>query len=209
MDMAMSVLLAAVAAGTGAFGWMHWRRRRALWREGGIAGWVLPRVRLGQTARSRRRAIERCLPGVLDWLALSVEAGEGFAQALSRISAQMAPGPLREELGRLNAELQTGVVRRVALRSLSARAHVPALSSFCALLIQADVLGTSIGPVLRGVSQRLRSERFARAERQGIAAAQKALFPLVLCIMPATFLVVFGPLIVRLVTEGPRMFLGG
>lgn len=213
MDFLMSVLLWAIASGSGALGWMQWRRRRAFWRASGIAAprrELLPAgLRRSLGRRRRRAAIERDLPGMLDWLALSVEAGEGFAQALDRIAARLAPGPLREELGRLGADIQTGMPRRAALKLLSRRADVPALSSLCALLIQADVLGTGIGAVLRSVSGRLRTERFARAERRGVIAAQKALLPLILCIMPTTFIVVFGPLIVRLVTEGPRAFLGG
>ena len=150
----------------------------------------------------RSGAIERALPGVLDWLALSVEAGEGFAQALARIAAQLAPGPLCDELACLDAGIRMGATRRDALAAMARRAQVPAISSLAALLIQADLLGTGIGPVLRVSAERLRLERFARAERAGVVAAQKALVPLVFCIMPATFVVVFGPLVVRVATGG-------
>lgn len=175
---------------------------------GAALGWFAFPIGLRGRAGRRRRAMERALPGMLDWLAMSVEAGEGFSQALGRIAGKLAPGPLRDEMARLNAEMRTGVPRRVALSALARRADVPSVSSLAALLIQADVLGTGIGHVLRSVSQRLRAERFARAERQGVVAAQKALLPLVLCIMPATFIVVFGPLVVRLVVWGPRALMG-
>lgn len=169
---------------------------------GTAIAWVVMTGWLRKRAARRRQAIELALPGALDWLTLSVEAGEGFLQALGRISAALPAGPLKDELCRFHADLRTGMSRRAALAALARRAGVPSLSSVVALLIQADALGTSIGPVLRVSSQRLRAERLARAERRGVAAAQKALVPLVLCIMPATFIVVFGPLVARLLTGG-------
>lgn len=175
--------VASAAAGF-AFGWCY------------IVVWLRTRV------RSRRDAIEIALPGAIDWLSLSVEAGLDFAQALGRVSLRLRKGPLKEELTRLDSAMRMGTPRATAFAAMAERACVPAISSLSALLIQADRLGTSIGPVLRTVADRLRAERFARAERHGIAAAQKALLPLALCIMPATFVVVFGPLFVRLVTGG-------
>lgn len=175
---------------------------------GAVLGALAWPMQLKARVRRRRQAIERTLPNVLDWLALSVEAGEGFSQALDRIAGRFPAGPLRDELKRLLAEMRTGVPRRVALSSLARRAGVPSLSSLAALLIQADVLGTGIGPVLRSVSGRLRVARFARAERQGVVAAQTALFPLIFCIMPATFIVVFGPFFIRLLVWGPQALLG-
>lgn len=165
-------------------------------------GWWLPAAWLVRRAVRRRQAVERELPGAFDWLTLSVEAGEGFAQALGRIATKLKEGPLREELMRLDADLRVGVRRKDALLGLARRVDLPALSSAVALLVQAEGVGTSVGPLLRSLSRRLREERLARAERRGVAAQQKALFPLVLCIMPATFVVIFGPLAVRLMLGG-------
>ena len=62
-----------------------------------------------------------------------------------------------------------------------------------------DQLGASIGPVLRAQSDLLRTKRFQNAEKAGAAATQKLLFPLVLCIMPAVFIVIFGPIFLNFV----------
>ncbi|MFH0800016.1 MAG: type II secretion system F family protein [Pseudomonadota bacterium] len=169
---------------------------------GAALGWFAATLWLRAKVRRRRAAIELELPGALDWLALSVEAGLDFAEALGRIAARLKNGPLKSELARLESAIRMGTQRREALAVMGRRACVPALSSFCSLLIQADALGGGIGPVLRTLSVRLRAERFAQAERKGVAAQQKALIPLAICIMPATFIVIFGPLIVRLATGG-------
>lgn len=170
--------------------------------SGLISGWFY--IIWWTTVRIKRRrlSIELALPGALDWLALSVEAGLDFSQALSRITHRMSNGALKDELLTFDAAVKMGTPRREALTDLAKRAQVPTLSSFIALLIQADSLGSSIGPVLRSFSTRLRSERFTRAERKGVTASQKALLPVVIFIMPATFIVIFGPIFVRLATGG-------
>jgi tight adherence protein C len=166
------------------------------------AGWLGLAMWLRMLCAKRKEAILISLPGALDGLALSVEAGLDFGQALGRVALRIGSGPLKEEFERLDSAMRIGVPRREALKAMSVRAGVRELSSFSTLLIQADILGTGVGPVLRTVSARLRSARLARAERKGILAAQKALLPLAFCIMPATFVVVFGPLIVRFAAGG-------
>jgi tight adherence protein C len=69
------------------------------------------------------------------------------------------------------------------------------INSFVAILISADQMGASIGKILRQQSDMIRTERLVRAEKAGIAAAQKVLIPLVLFILPAVMLMVFGPFI--------------
>lgn len=153
--------------------------------------WVRDRVAL------RQRQVIRALPQVADMLALSVEAGLDFMGALAKVVAKSRPNPLVEELGTMLREIQLGASRADGLRSLSWRCNVTSLSSFVAVLIQADRLGVSIGQVLRAQSDKLRSERFQQAERLGAQATQKILFPLILCIMPAVFIIILGPLALK------------
>lgn len=169
---------------------------------GAVAGCLYTMIWLKSRVKLRKEKIELALPGALDWLVLSVEAGLDFAQALSRIAKKLKAGPLKDEFLKLDSSLRMGITRKEALTALSDRAGVPSITTFASLLIQADLLGASIGPVLRSSSQKLRGERLARAEKKGVAAAQKALLPLALFIMPTTFIVIFGPLIVRLFNGG-------
>lgn len=168
---------------------------------GFLAGWSAPVLWLVTAAKKRREAIELLLPGALDWLALSVEAGMDFAQAMQRVAMRAQP-PLRAEFVRLNFEIRMGIPRREALLNLSRRATAPALSRMAVLIAQADALGVSIGPVLKAGASRLRFLRFARAEKKGMLAQQMMLLPLVFLIMPATFVVIFGPILVRVILGG-------
>lgn len=158
--------------------------------------------RLLLRARARKAEIERALPTTMDMLTLSVEAGLDFGQAISRITTASKANALTRELERLIAELKLGVARADALARMAKRIRVPSLDALASTLIQADRFGASIGPTLRAHAQRVRDERMMRAEKAGTMAAQKALIPLIVCIMPVTFIVVFGPLVARYLTGG-------
>ncbi len=132
---------------------------------------------------------------MMDLMTLSVEAGLDFIAAISRVVSFAKPGPLKDEFNQMLKELQIGTIRSDALRNLADRVQISELSSFATILIQADQMGSSIGPVLRAQSDLLRSNRFQKAEREGAKATQKLLIPLVFCILPAVFIVIMGPVI--------------
>ncbi len=170
--------------------WWAWPLAAALgfWFPG---RWLKDRVRL------RQGQILRALPDVVDMLALSVEAGLDFMAAIGKVTQKSRPGPLVEELKTMLGEVRMGASRADGLRNLAQRCDVAALSAFVAVLVQADRLGVSIGQVLRAQADKMRADRFQRAERLGAQASQKILFPLILCIMPAVFIVILGPLLLR------------
>ena len=163
-----------------------------------IVGFYVPDFAVWDTKNRRQKAVLRELPNFMDLLTLSVEAGLDFMAAISRVVSFAKDGPLKEEFNQMMKELQLGVVRADALRNLADRVQLTELSSFATILIQADQMGASIGPVLRSQSDLLRRSRFQRAEREGAKAAQKLLIPLIFCILPAVFLVIMGPMICNL-----------
>jgi tight adherence protein C len=143
-------------------------------------------------ARSRRERIKADLPDALDLLAVSVEAGLGFDGAIAKLTEHM-DGPLAEEFGLTLGEMRIGESRQDALKRLSDRADTPELSSFTRAIIQADQLGTSLGRILRVQAADSRLRRQAAAEERAMKAPIKMLFPTVLFIFPAIFLVILGP----------------
>ncbi|MFA4874179.1 MAG: type II secretion system F family protein [bacterium] len=169
---------------------------------GALLGWFWLWSAIAGRARKRRESIERSFPFALDMLTLCVEAGSDFGQAIARVAARLRGGPLAAEFKRLDASIRMGSSRREALLEMGRRIDMPSVSAFTSLTVQADRLGTGIGPVLRAASSRMRAMRLVRAERRGAAAATKILFPLIACIMPAAFIVIFGPIIVKVAMGG-------
>ncbi len=164
-----------------------------------LLGFYYPDRWVKDRAKARHREITRALPHVADMLALSVEAGLDFMAAISKVVSRSKPNALIEEMNIMLGEMRVGATRADGLRNLAYRCNVASLSSFVAILIQADRLGVSIGQVLRSQADKLRTERFQRAEQLGAQATQKIIFPLVMCIMPAVFIVIIGPLILKYV----------
>lgn len=160
-----------------------------------VVGAWFPLQWVDDQIKKRHFLITRALPYNLDLLTLSVEAGLDFTGALNKVVEKGKGGPLRDEFMLVLKQLKMGKTREEALKNLIARVNLPALTSFVSALIQADKMGTSIGKVLRIQSTQLRIERSQRAEKLANEAPVKMLFPLIACIFPTVFLVLFGPII--------------
>jgi tight adherence protein C len=163
---------------------------------GGI-GFLAPDFVVGSRARKRRESIKAQLPDALDLLAVSVEAGLGFDGAISKLTDNM-DGPLTEEFGLTLNEIRIGESRQDALKKLSERTDTPEVSGFVRAIIQADQLGISLGRILRVQATDSRLRRQAAAEEKAMKAPIKMLFPTVMFIFPAMFLVILGPAFLNL-----------
>ena len=120
-----------------------------------------------------------------------------FISALQRNCRTRRLDPLNEELLRMTKEIQVGLSRKEALKNMSDRVRQPDLKSVAYALIQADELGVSIGSILRIQAEQLRSRRFDRAEKLANEAPTKMLLPLLLCIFPAVFIILLGPVLIN------------
>ena len=161
-----------------------------------LIGFIFPLLWLRSLILKRSKEIINELPRILDLLTLSVEAGLDFISAISRIVEKGDRSILIFELKHMLGLIRLGQTRSEALIELRQRLAHSAIHSFVGMLLQADRLGTPIGPVLRAHAGMLRTEQFQRAEKAGVIASQKLLVPLIFCIMPAVFIIVFGPLLV-------------
>ena len=166
------------------------------------AGYVLPGMALARMAKRRAHKIRLSLADALDLLVVSVEAGLGLDQAMSRVASelQFAYPQLSEELKLINLELRAGKPRAEALRNLADRTGVDDLSSLVTMLIQTDKFGTSVAQSLRVYSDTLRTKRRQRAEEAAAKTGVKMVFPLVFCIFPAIWVVTIGPAAIRFMT---------
>jgi tight adherence protein C len=170
---------------------------------GGLgAGYVLPGMVLARMAKRRAHRIRLSLADALDLLVVSVEAGLGLDQALSRVGAELAFAypELSSELKLINLELRAGKPRAEALRNLADRTGVDDLSSLVTMLIQTDKFGTSVAQSLRVYSETLRTKRRQRAEEAAAKTGVKMVFPLVFCIFPAIWVVTIGPAAIKFIT---------
>jgi len=157
-----------------------------------LAGYLGPNLYLYQRAYDRAEKLRRALPDAIDLLTISVESGLGFDAAVSQV-ARNTEGPLADEFARMLQEMQIGLSRSDALRSLAERTNLPDLRAFVSAMVQADAFGIPIGQVLRVQSSEIRVKRRQWAEEAAQKVPVKILVPLIFCILPCLFIAVLGP----------------
>jgi tight adherence protein C len=162
-----------------------------------LVGFMLPDVFITFRTRARKEILRAELPDALDLLAVSVEAGLGFDGAISKLTEHM-DGPLAEEFALALGEMRIGESRQNALTKMMQRVETPEFSAFVRAIIQADQLGISLGRILKVQAADTRSRRQLAAEERAMKAPIKMLFPTVLFIFPAMFIVILGPAFLNL-----------
>jgi tight adherence protein C len=134
----------------------------------GCLGWFAPDLIIGRRADDRQREIERTLADALDQITVCVEAGLSFEAAVARLA------------------------------NLLERTDVADIRSFVHAFSHGERYGIPIAKVLRAQSAEMRDKRRQRAEERAMKIPVKLVFPLTLCILPALFVVVAGPAVVRI-----------
>lgn len=167
------------------------------WATGLIAIFLFmyPSFWISGAKKNRHVEIKLQLPFVIDLLTLSTEAGLDFIGALMKVVEKTRSGPFVQEIERMLQEIQLGTSRADAMRNLAWRIDLQEISSLIAVLVTADQMGSPLGGVLRVQADLIRLQRFVTAEKKGATASQKILFPLIFFIMPAVFIMIFGPVI--------------
>jgi tight adherence protein C len=169
---------------------------------GAVFGHYWPEMWLRDMAKSRNLRILKGLPFFLDIVTMSVEGGLNLSSALQTAVDKMPPGPLVAEVNRLLREVRAGKPRTDAMRDMAARLDFGPISSLVSALVQGEMMGSSLGPILRAQSEQRRTERFQRAEKLALEAPVKMLGPLIMCIFPCTFIVIGFPIAVQLIRSG-------
>jgi tight adherence protein C len=166
----------------------------------GAMGWVGPVFYVRSRLKSRQKEIQRAMPDMLDMLVVCVEAGLGLNQALVRVADEIdhISVVMSEQISLVNLEMRAGTARDEALKNLADRTGLPDIKSLVGMLIQTDRFGTSVADALRVHSDTMRTKRRQRAEEAAAKTTIKLVFPLVLFIFPAMFVVVLGPSVIAL-----------
>jgi tight adherence protein C len=167
-------------------------------------GFWTPFVVVYDLGLRRQQQVRRQLPDALDLLTLSVEAGLGFDAAVAQVAATM-PGALAREFARMLHEMQMGQRRAEALRSMAGRTRVSELKTMVTSLVQAGELGIPIADVLREQARQMRIKRRQMAEEMARKLPIKVIFPLILCLFPALFVIIIGPGVINIIKLFPQL----
>jgi tight adherence protein C len=161
----------------------------------GALGWVAPAFYVRSRLKARQKELQLALPDMLDMLVVCVEAGLGLNQALVRVADEIdhVSRVMSEQLALVTLEMRAGTPRDEALKNLADRTGLGDIRSLVSMIIQTDRFGTSVADALRVHAVTMRTKRRQRAEEAAAKTTIKLVFPLVLFVFPALFVVVLGP----------------
>jgi tight adherence protein C len=161
-------------------------------------GLLAPSRILASRISARQTQMEYEFPDALDLLVVCVEAGLSLDASFVRIGREIGESHPRigEEFGRVSEQLRAGRARSDALRAMADRTGVGAIKSFVALLVQTEMLGSSIAQTLRTYSSEMRETRYLKAEEKAMRIPVLLSVPLVGCILPVIVAVALLPALI-------------
>jgi len=163
---------------------------------GGFA-FVVPDLLIYNEGIKREQEMTKRLPDALDLLNLCVESGLSFQAAVTQV-ANNQTGPVAEEFSVALQEMQLGRSRTQALEAMAGRTRQEDVQRFVWAMMQVDKLGVPVAAVLREQAKEMRAKRYARAREQAQKVPLKILMPLMLCFLPALFVIILGPAVYSL-----------
>ena len=169
---------------------------------GAFCGWIYPVIWLNDHLNARRKELLRSLPFFLDIITLCVEAGLNMQGAINQAVLKGPKGAMRDEFQHMLRDIRAGKARAASMRDMAERLSETVITSFVTTVIQAEIMGMNLGPVLRAQADQRRTERFLRAEKLAMEAPVKMLLPLIAFIFPCTFIVLFFPIAMKFMNSG-------
>jgi len=167
----------------------------------GTIGFLSPDVYVRRRADQRKRDIISAMPDILDQLTVLLEAGLGFNSAVDKI-AHSTNGPMVDEFARALHSIRLGQPRNEALEDIATRTGTQEVRQFVSAIKQADSLGVPMARVARVQSEHMRELKRLHSEEQAMRLPVKLVFPMVLCMLPALFIVLLGPVVIRVMNSG-------
>jgi tight adherence protein C len=158
----------------------------------------LPDYWVRSTRDKRQTAMQAKAADVIDQLTICVEAGLGFDAALARV-ATTTEGPLTDELRHTISDIQAGVPRAQALRTLADRAQIPEIRQLVTALLQAQKHGVPMAETLRIQSAEMRLKRKQRTEEKAAKLTVKMIFPIIVCFLPVFMIITVFPSLITVV----------
>lgn len=160
-----------------------------------LLGWLIPQQVLHRMVRRYRKKLQDSLPDTIDLLGIVLGTGLALDQAMLRVSEEMEfiYPELASEFSTVVMQVKVGQERAKAFQQLVRRTGVEDIKSLAAMIVQSERFGTSLSQALKIYADSLRTRRRLRAEAAIGRAGIKMLFPIVLFILPALFVVTLVP----------------
>lgn len=167
-----------------------------------FSGWIYPSIALEKYVQWRQNELVRSLPFAIDLIGSAMRSGLEFGAAMRYFTSLKMPGPLTEEFGTVLQQIELGKTRVEALEDMAYRIQVEEFTSFAGVVSYGTEIGASIADTLRVHGEDLRRARFHLAECKAARAPSLMILPMAVFIMPAVFIIIITPIIMRMKGSG-------
>jgi tight adherence protein C len=164
-----------------------------------LFAYALPRIYVSLMGDRRANAISAGLPDALSLMSMGVSGGLSMSQALDRSLEELAPlhPELAKELAivRLQADSHS---MEYAWKRFSERLDIEELTAFSEAAQYGMDKGVPMVGTLQNFADQIRTARSQKVQRLGNTVALQMLFPTVLCLAPAAFILILMPPLIDL-----------
>ena len=168
-----------------------------------VLGYFIPEQILVSLRNRHRLSLMAALPDTTDMLSIVLGAGLSLDQAIARVAEEIrfVYPELADEFYWMTLEVQAGQERAVAFQHMAQRTGLIDIRSLASMIVQAERFGTSLSQALRIYADSVRTKRRLEIETTINKAAVKMVFPIVLFILPALFVVILVPGIISILRD--------
>src|SRR5437667_369496 len=168
-----------------------------------VLGYFVPDQVLVSLRKRHRLNLMAALPDTTDMLSIVLGAGLSLDQAIARVGEEIrfVYPELADEFYWMTLEVQAGQERAVAFQHMAQRTGLMDIRSLASMIVQAERFGTSVSQALRIYADSLRTKRRLEIEATINKAAVKMVFPIVLFVLPALFVVILAPGIISILRD--------
>jgi tight adherence protein C len=168
-----------------------------------VFGYFIPEQILVYFRNRHRLSLMAALPDTTDMLSIVLGAGLSLDQAIARVGEEVrfVYPELADEFYWMTLEVQAGQERAVAFQHMAQRTGLLDIRSLAGMIVQAERFGTGLAQALRIYADSLRTKRRLEIEATINKAAVKMIFPIVLFILPALFVVILAPGIISILRD--------
>jgi tight adherence protein C len=175
---------------------------------GGLVGWIWPVTYLHGMAAARQEQMSRSMPFAIDLITVAMQAGQDFGAAVRNLVGGGMKGPLADEFTIMLRQTELGKSRVEALKAMSERLQLDEFRSLVTAVAQSADMGASISQTLKIQAEEIRRARYHAAERKAARAPSLMLLPMALFIMPAVFIIIFTPVVIKMMDSGVGAMFG-
>lgn len=169
----------------------------------GFVGFAMPSMAVSRAARERQTAMMKALPFAIDLIGSAMRSGVDFTAAIRYyVANEEKSAPLAVEFAVMLRELELGKTRSEALIEMADRIRHDRFSAFTDAVVHGLEIGASIVGTMKVQADQLRNDRFNDAERRAARAVSSMIFPIAVFIMPAMFLIIGTPILLRVFSSG-------